>query len=479
MKFILYRLFYILLVISPCLSIQGCNKAYDVKISDKYLSNVPQNVQLLDHTNKTLTISWDYIQGATSYVVQLLDASDSDNPLYSFVTHNVDYYIFSSLEPRKSYYARVRANFKNSATSSWVYVTLNDSAAKIIPIYGMVAQDFEIPYFKIIDSTASTITAAWSFTGFDDPDAEIEDSYSLYLYNDAEGKDLAISWEDISGLFAASTSSSPKPMRFTFSGLQPEKSYYLKVVDVTTAESSNLRKINTTSAIAPAVPNAQKAGDVVLSQDFSKFVHGGDIFYKAAGYTVGSAAGRAAWSQASGANPVDESLGQNTCNLNTEFNVFDGGNVTSEYTKGAGMEGWGKLGNTSTRPGYIKIGGGSAVGALYTPELSNLAAPSNITVKFNAGVYSEGNTRFCDQILIQVVKGATFNAKGAITNSGTVEVVAEKLVNIQEATSQFKAFSVDFSNVSKDSRVVFSSNPEDVAVNKTRFLLDDVKVQIK
>jgi len=472
-------LFNALITIGFLCLIQGCKKDYDVQISDKHRSDIPQGVQLLDHTSKTLTVAWDYIDGATSYVVQLLATPDSENPLYSYVTHTEDYYIFSNLEPRKSYYARVRANFANSATSDWSYVTLNDQTAKIIPIYGMVDQSFEIPYFKIIDSSSSTITAEWSFTGFDNPDSELGDTYAIYLYNDAEGKDLEISWEELSGLFATSTSASPKPLRFTFSGLTPDKNYYLKVVDKTTEQESPLRKTGTTPAIAAAVTNAQKSGDIALSQDFSKFVHGGDILFKAAGYTVGSAAGRASWSRASGANPVDEQLGQAPCNLTTEFNVFDGGNVTPEYTKGAGMEGWGKQGNTSTRPGYIKIGGSNALAALYTPELSNLAATSDLTVSFKAGVYNEGGIDYCDQILVQAVRGAEFNAKGAISNSDKVDVLAAELVNIQEAKEGFKSFSVDLKNIPKDARIVFSSDPAGVAGNKTRFLLDDVKVQIK
>lgn len=479
MKTIFYRPFYISLCLVMLALIQGCNKAYDIKVSDKYASDIPQNVKLLDHTSKTLTISWDYIQGATSYVVQLLDSPTDAMPLYSHVSHTEDYYIFSNLEPRKSYYARVRANFENSATSTWVYVTMNNDTAKMIPIYGMVASDFEIPYFKIIDSTSSTITAEWSFTAFENQDSEVDDSYSLFLYTDAEGKDLAISWEGVSGLFSASTSSSPKPMRFTFSGLAPQKSYYLKIVDETTSLESGIRKITTTKAIAEAVSHPQKSGDIVLSQDFSKFIHGGDIFFKAAGYTVGSAAGRAALQPASGPNPVNDDLGQATCNLNTEFNVFDGGNVKAEYTNGVGMEGWGKSGNTSTRPGYIKIGGNKGFAALYTPMLSTLSANSNITLKFKAGVYSEGNTTFCDQVQVQVVRGAEFSAKGAVTNASQAEVLQSKLVNIQEATEQFKEYSLNFDDVPKDARIVISSNPADVSANKTRFLLDDIIIQIK
>jgi len=48
-----------------------------MKISDKYRKSVPLNVTLLDHTNKSLTIAWDFIPEATSYTVQLLGSPDA------------------------------------------------------------------------------------------------------------------------------------------------------------------------------------------------------------------------------------------------------------------------------------------------------------------------------------------------------------------------------------------------------------------
>jgi len=457
----------------------SCNKPYDVSISDAHANDVPLNVQLLDHTSQTLTIAWDYIDGATSYVVQLLDSAESNNPIDSYVTHSTDYYIFSSLSSRKAYYARVRANFTNSATSDWVYVTLDGQTAKIIPAYGAVSPDFEIPYFKIIDTSSSTITAAWSFTGFDALDSEMDDAYSIYLYSDANAQNLVISWEDLTGLFAASTSSTPKPMRFTFSGLNPSTTYYLKVVDETSSLESTIKAVHTTAAIAAASTAPAKSGDVVLSEDFSKFIHGGDILFNAAGYTVGTA-GRGSYSPASGANPVDADMGQATCTPSTEFNVFDGGSVTTDYTNGVGMEGWGKSGNTSTKPGYIKMGGNKGLASLYTPELSSLSQSASLSISFKVGVYAEYGTPYTGNVLVQAVRGAAFSDKGAVSNASSVEVLASQIVDIDQATQEtFKSYSVNFDNIPKDARIVISSDPDDLAANKTRFLLDDIKVTIQ
>jgi hypothetical protein len=465
----------------PCifLILQGCHKNFDMTPSDAYRQSVPQNVQLLDNTKKTLTIAWDFIPEATSYVVQLLASPTDEMPLFSYIAKNEDYYEFSNLEPRQSYYGRVRANFPNSATSDWVYVNYKNGIAKLIPLYGMVESSFEIPYFKVIDSTSSTITAEWSFTGFENVDAETGDSYSLELYNDDQGKDLHLSWENLTGLFASSTASTPKPLRFTFSGLSPDRQYYLKVRNNTQHLESGLKKIGTLPALPPTNASPKQTGDIVLSQDFSKFIHGGDIFHKAAGYSVSTATGRGAWQPATGANPVNATLGQAPCDLNTEFNVFDGGNVSAAYTKSAGMENWGKQGNTSTRPGYIKIGGNKASGSLYTPLLNNLSSTTNIVIKFKAGVYSEAQKSFCDKILVQAVEQAAFDAKGNITNAKDVSILQSSGVDISAAKENFKEYTVTFNNVSQNTRIVFSSDPADVSANKTRFLLDDIIIRIQ
>ncbi len=447
-------------------------------VSDSFKDRVPENVHLLEHSKSSITIAWDYIKDATSYTVQLVSSKESDFPIASYTTNSEDYYAFNGLEGIGNYYARVRANFPYSATSDWVYVMDGSEIARIIPKYGIVDEDFEVEYIKEIATSSSTITVAWSFTDFLEMDNEFNNKFNVELFNDEACTDLYISWETPSGLYTASTEGHPRPMRFTFTGLSPNKTYYARVTDMTNNSQSTPKKITTkvfdiTEAASPA-----KVGDVVVAQDFSGFIHGGDILYKAAAYTVGSAAGRAQWLPATGKNPVDNTLGQATCNQTTEFNVFDGGNVTLEYTEGAGMKNWGKSGNTSTRPGYIKIGGSGGVGILYTQELSKLGANANITVSFKAAVYTEANNSYCEDILVYAAEGATFNAKGSITNESAVVKKGTTSVDIRDALADFKEYSVTLTNVSPNSRIAFSSNPAKASANKTRFLLDEVVVKI-
>lgn len=447
-------------------------------ISDGFKDRIPKNVHLLEYTNSSITVAWDYIEEATSYTVQLITSEDSDFPFQSYTTSTEDYHEFNKLEGAGNYYARVRANFPYSATSEWVYIMNENGRARIIPRYGIVNEDFEIEYIKEIASSSSTATIAWSFTDFQEMDTEFNNKFNVELFNDAACTDLHISWEAPSGLYTASTVGHPRPMRFTFTGLSPGKTYYARVTDMTNDVQSTAKEVTTKVFDVTATTNPSSIGDVVIAEDFAGFIHGGDILYKAAAYTVGSAPGRAQWLPATGNNPIDNTLGQATCNQTVEFNVFDGGNVTPAYTEGAGMKGWGKSGNTSTRPGYIKIGGSGGVGILYTPELSALAGNANITVSFKAAVYSEGSNNFCEDIVVYTVEGASFNAKGSITNESSTTKTGATLVDIREALGDFKEYSVTLTNVSPNSRIAFSSNPEKIGANQTRFLLDEIVIEI-
>ena len=469
-----------MLLLLVCVSaLSSCEDKGEITITNKFAEDVPGNVQLLGYTSKSITVAWDFNENATSYTVQLLTSPDSDNPAYTYTTATEDYFEFGNLNARTSYYARVRANFPYSETSKWVYIMNDNSRARIIPAYGVVDDDFEITYIKLVNASSSTVTAEWSFTDFLDMDSEINNQFTLELYKDAACTDLYISWENISGLFTVSTVSLPRPLRFTFSGLDANTEYYLKIKDETNKMESNVFKVKTLAAIAAPGGNPSKADDILLSQDFSKFIHGGDILYSAAGYTVSTALGRGTWAPATGANPVKADLGQNVCNLTTEFNVFDGGSVAVPYTVGTGMENWGKNGNTSTRPGYIKIGGSGAVAALYTPKLSQIGSFTSVTVSIKAAVYSEGANNYCDNIKIEAIEGAAFSAKGAISNLSSITVKDSKTVNIAGSLHKFDEYSVTLNNITPETRIAISSDPAGVSGNKTRFLLDDVIVKIK
>ena len=92
-------------------------------------------------------------------------------------------------------------------------------------------------------------------------------------------------------------------------------------------------------------------------------------------------------------------------------------------------------------------------------------------------MYKEGETSYCEDVLVQVVQGATFNAKGSIDNKSSVTIVSEKQVSILEADGDFATFEVVLDGVTPDSRIAIASNYDKASANKTRFLLDDIVIR--
>ena len=75
----------------------------------------------------------------------------------------------------------------------------------------------------------------------------------------------------------------------------------------------------------------------MLAQDFSAFIHGGDIVNSAAGYNAVSGTDfRKTWEKAEGVNPQADG-DRPLCNWATEFHIHTGG-TSAEYVEALGMK---------------------------------------------------------------------------------------------------------------------------------------------
>ena len=315
-------------------------------------------------------------------------------------------------------------------------------------------------------ATSSTLTVEWARA---DGQACVNSSAQVYhvkLYSDAECKDLFVGW-NASNVFGITAGNR---FRFTFSGLAPATTYYVCVDDKTNDFFSDPLAYATAAAGPQAgatAPGSAKAGDILLAEDFSKVIHGGDIANFAAGYYPPSS-NRGTYAAASGDNPSGFSATRCTAN---EFDLFSGGGVAAPYTEGTGLSAWGKSGNIAGRPGYVKMGAGSAAASLYTPELTALPDAATVKVRFSAQAYSEkydGSGADAGKILVKAVRGAVLGAKGAITGTVT-EVSAADPVDISAAKARFREFEATLTNVTPDCRIVISTSEK-------RALLDNVVV---
>ena len=473
-KSIIYILFA-LFSFSAAVSLTAC-KDDGVEISDAYKSKTPKNVKLLEYGNKSLTICWDFVRGATSYTVQLVDGDM--NPVSEalcMTTADIDYHEFTDLPTDRIYYGRVRANYPYSATSDWVYVTEHDKPAMLMASVGILDLD---PQLKLHAASGSTLTFEWSYT--DDKATDAARSYNVELFRDEACTDLYVSWladgklSSGKGIFTALAGY--PVLRYTFSGLDPETTYYARITNLSFANIQTPVVAGTTTQAGPkaAANTPAKAGDIVLAQDFSAFIHGGDIVNSAAGYNAVSGTDfRKTWEKAEGVNPQADG-DRPLCNWATEFHIHTGG-TSAEYVEALGMKGWGSSGNTSTRPGYIKCGGGSGgIGILYTPQLTALPANTTVKVSFSASAYAEGENVYGSDIVVEAVEGAEFGSNNVVSKKGTAFV--SKTVDISSAVGRFETYTVTLEGLTPASRIAFSSNPAQAGANKTRFLLDDIVV---
>lgn len=473
-KSIIYILFA-LFSFSAAVSLTAC-KDDGVEISDAYKSKTPKNVKLLEYCNKSLTICWDFVRGATSYTVQLVDGDM--NPVSEalcMTTADIDYHEFTDLPTDRIYYGRVRANYPYSATSDWVYVTEHDKPAMLMASVGILDLD---PQLKLHAASGSTLTFEWSYT--DDKATDAARSYNVELFRDEACTDLYVSWladgklSSGKGIFTALAGY--PVVRYTFSGLDPETTYYARITNLSFADIQTPVVAGTTAQAGPkaAANTPAKAGDIVLAQDFSAFIHGGDIVNSAAGYNAVSGTDfRKTWEKAEGVNPQADG-DRPLCNWATEFHIHTGG-TSAEYVEALGMKGWGSSGNTSTRPGYIKCGGGSGgIGILYTPQLTALPANTTVKVSFSASAYAEGENVYGSDIIVEAVEGAEFGSNNVVSKKGTAFV--SKTVDISSAVGRFETYTVTLEGLTPASRIAFSSNPAQAGANKTRFLLDDIVV---
>ncbi len=455
----------------------GC-KDDGIEISDKYKSKIPKNVKLLEYTESSLTVCWDFIKGPTSYTVQLVDADKKaiSEELTKTVT-DIDYFEFANIDASAIFYARVRANYPYSATSDWVYVSRNGQPAMIMAGMGIIDVT---PALKLHDATGSTLTFEWAYT--EDTEADAAFRYNVELFNNEACTDLFVSWIGDGKLSTSGTGlfmvQAGKPaLRFTFSGLEPETTYYARVTNTSIGSIKTPIVTAATKAAGPAAStnSPAQAGDIVLAQDFSNFIHGGDVVRAAAGYNaVANTEYRQQWQIAAGENPVADAS-RPVVAWNTEFGVW-AGDVSNDYRQALGMTGWSRAAtgdNISTRPGYVKMGGNKGIASLHTPALAALPDNATVTVSFSAAAYAEGSTVYSRDIIVKAVEGATVSAANVAENG---VVVASAVADISAAVGEFKIFSVTLEGLSRTSRIAFCSNPDLVNDNLTRFLLDDIVI---
>ena len=148
-----------------------------------------------------------------------------------------------------------------------------------------------------VRATDSTITIGWTITESNvpyiseiepNPNADytedITKEYKVSLYNNSGCTDLVVSASPIKENLVDSKAlynSNTLPPRFTFVNLKPRTTYYVKVENLTDG-TSNTKALRVATAI-PAIGSQSvvtsnaKSGDLILAENFSGIIYGGDM----------------------------------------------------------------------------------------------------------------------------------------------------------------------------------------------------------
>ena len=184
-------------------------------------------------------------------------------------TDAIDYHEFTDLATDRIYYGRVRANFPYSSTSDWVYVTANEQPAMLMASVGILELD---PKLTLNAATGSTLTYEWSYT--DDAATDATRLYNIELFRDEACSELHVSWladgklASDKGIFTALAGY--PVVRFTFSGLDPETTYYARVTNASFGNIMTPVVAGTTAKAGPKASqnNPAQAGDIDAGAGF-------------------------------------------------------------------------------------------------------------------------------------------------------------------------------------------------------------------
>ncbi len=345
------------------------------------------------------------------------------------------------------------------------------------------------PSSELVRSTSSTLTYKWSQNGFTDAAADRAHDYKVALYSDASYNNLVVAWD----LKAASALYRPYGEAneayagypaFTFTGLAAGTDYYLKISDMLTGAN---HKADVATTATPATASVKigdskvAVGGIVLAEDFSEFIWGGDLASVAAGYTS-TDLGKA-FADAKEDNPT----GFKTAKCSDDHNLFE--SIKTAFD-GSRISDWcyaGKGGKLYGAAGYIRVGSGDNPSEIVTPVLSNLEEGklATLTVKFKACPYYDSNNPAKadpDDAHITVIDGATgsISDKGHLTDH-TYRVAAN--FNLEGEQNRWKEYSFDIPDVSSTSRISIGTCRPESAEGESevqrRLFIDDIEISVK
>lgn len=465
-------------------------------------SAVPPRDVTYDETNSSTTALGFYWEvddaiaaGAVSFTAQIIKDPEIGASAYTSVGSQTlqaqsrpnDGIIFNGLAQNSKYYARVRANYPRSVYSDWVYVKNADGKMAVIKVGKGIVDESILAVTgasaRLVDVSPSTAVVEWSVTDFSDAAVDRAAVSSIELYSDVDCSNLVVSWD-----ITDHTLYGTQP-RFIFSGLTPGTDYWFIAECKTDTEDeedvvfrSEPLQLRTEDAKAVWKKSGKaSAGETILFQDFSELIWGGDAVNKAVGYSAEKRSSVNKLVPATGWNPIGGDYGYYLCSPGTEMGLY---NSIQKALSGSGttLSEWAELredqsvvGMVCGRPGSVKVGASSKVGALVTPQLSCLSGTATVQLKFKASPYG-ASAQSLDPLgaCVRLLDGVTVSSN--IVTKAAVNIVVESfdLKNVLDMAE----YTVTVHNVTPTSRLAIGGYRAPDETGQHRMVLDDISVTV-
>jgi len=349
--------------------------------------------------------------------------------------------------------------------------------------------EFEQPEVTILSKTSSTVSVCWSVSNFSSPAVDLLHELSVGIYRDAACSDPVVSWDIPSSIFISPEATiygieGPHNPRFIFTGLDADTEYYVKVWKTDSPEHvSEAISIKTTASKNVLMPSGNaKGGDVILSEDFSELVWGGDVIERCSGYTDQNRHSTTRLHQAAGVNPVGNNI---IDGLSHNFVLVDPTNCVGLFNNLRNALGttrlaewWsiaedGTAGKVLACPGYVKLGASDKAGGIVTPVLSAINGSAKVKVSFRAAPYRGTST---DKTKLHVM---------AITSDKTAPAIGTITEYTKGAKHEFtlsdKNEWVEFSctlEVKETERIAIYSQRNGAESGQCRVHIDDIRIEV-
>ena len=433
-------------------------------------------------TTDKMVFTFDSAEGASLVRLQLINYTTLAVTKTVTVAADATSVEFAALGEGDQYSVRARSEFEENGyvrVASWkeftAEATKDDGTVVETNVFevgkGPVVPKDVPPVGQLVEATSSTLAFSWSESGFASVAKDIKRPYRIEIFKDADCQELVVGW-DISANNAIYKSKTPT---FLFSGLDQNTTYYFRATDTESGLASEVVS-GTTEAFTVTTISETKAdaGDVVLAEDFSELIWGGDYLNGFAGYSAKDRNLATAFDKAQGLNGKDgKTWGWYLVDNSTEIGLF---NTMKLAVASSRLAKWGIIAETTpaghicARPGMLKLGASSYAAQIVTPELSSLKETATIEVSFKAALYGSDNT-----------SGGVYVVNTTDNNDCLIEKYEEQLAEQYPLEKTWKKETFTLSNISPSSRIAIGNvrTPGTTpGSNQQRMFVDEIVIKV-